>query len=85
MIKATDFASTVQTQKDAKFKKMMSIQEQFIKEKMSSGGRSIIWIFSDKEYYNNDLERSWFYEFEEKAKQEFKKKGFSINGILIKW
>lgn len=85
MLKASDFNKTVNNAKEEKFDTMVKIQENFIKENMKEGRKSVIWIFSDKEYYHNDLERTWFNEFENKARLLFEEQGFKINGILINW
>ena len=71
--------------KENKFNQMVDIQNKFIKERMQSGEKSVIWIFSDKEYYHNDLERGWFEEFKERATQQFKEAGYKIKGIIITW
>ena len=68
-----------------KFQKMVSIQRKFIEDNMREGKDSVIWIFSDKEYFHNDFERQWFSEFNSKAKILFEKNGYNINGILVSW
>ena len=84
-IKAKSFNDLVIQNKNGKFEKMIGIQEKFIKENMFEGKKSVVWIFQDIEYYNSEIERMWFKEFREKAKSMFEKKGFEINGVVIKW
>lgn len=74
-----------QTEKENKYKDMVKIQMRFIKEEMERGGHSVIWIFSDREYYTSPLQRMWFEEFANRAKPEFEKKGFFVSGIVVKW
>ena len=71
--------------KSEKFEKMMKAQQSFIEDNMKHGITSVIWIFSDKEQYNNTLEKSWFVEFNNRAKILFEKKGYVVNGVIIKW
>ena len=85
MIKANKFEEITNNKKESKFDKMVKWQEKIIKGNMEQGLRSVLWIFSDKEQYTNDLEKQWFNEFDERAKTLFKRQGFVINGILIKW
>lgn len=71
--------------KQEKFSHMIEIQLSKIEDRMSKGEKSVIWIFSDKGYYNNDFEEQWFSEFEENARRLFEKKGYKIQGICITW
>lgn len=71
--------------KTEKFQKMLSIQQRFIEENMKCGKNSVIWIFSDKEYYHNEFERKWFLEFNNNAKKLFEENGYKISGIVIRW
>lgn len=85
MIKASDFNTNINDAKEEKFSQMVEIQEGFIKENMKKGERQVIWIFSDKEYYNNSLEKTWFEEFANRAETLFVKQGFEIHGIVVCW
>jgi len=85
MIKASDFMDAIAEQRNKKFEEMLSIQESFIAKQMKEGKRSVIWIFSDKEYYLNELEKSWYYPFEMDAREIFENNGFKITGIVIRW
>lgn len=71
--------------KEEKFSKLVSIQEDFIKEAMKEGRKSVVWIFNNAEYYHNALERSWFEEFKNEAKRIFEKAEYRVNGVLICW
>jgi aromatic ring-opening dioxygenase LigB subunit len=85
MINANEYRVIVNNEKQVKFDKMVKIQEKFIKENMADGKRSVLWIFSDKEYYNTNFERQWFTEFYNSAKSIFARQGFVIKGITINW
>lgn len=86
LTKASKIENKIQEEtKNKKFEKMVSIQEKFIKETMATGRKYVIWIFSDIGYYHNDLEKTWFEEFANKAKLMFEKAGYKINGICINW
>lgn len=86
LMKATKIENKIQEEtKKKKFEKMVSIQEKFIKEIMATGRKYVIWIFSDIEYYNNALEKTWFKEFADKAKAMFEEAGYKIKGICIHW
>jgi hypothetical protein len=74
-----------QTEKENKYKDMVKIQMRFIKEEMERGGHSVIWIFSDMEYYTNNLQKTWFDEFAMRAKSAFESKGFHVFGVAIRW
>jgi hypothetical protein len=84
-MKASKISNIQEKLKKEKFEKMIQIQEKFIIEHVKQGKNSVLWIFSDKEYYTNDLQKQWYVEFYEKAKKKFIKDGYKINGILIKW
>ena len=71
--------------KKEKFDKMVTIQNNKVIEQIKEGKSSVIWIFSDKEYYHNQMEKSWFEEFNDKAKKLFENNGYKINGILLLW
>lgn len=72
--------------KAEKFEKMMDIQRTKIIESVQDGKKSVIWVFSDKGYCHNDLEMTWFDEFERKARNEFEKYGYKIIGnTVIVW
>lgn len=71
--------------KDEKFDKMLVIQNERIIENMEVGKKSVVWIFSDKEYYHNELESSWFEEFEKIARKIYEDGGFKINGCVVSW
>lgn len=70
---------------EEKFNKMIDIQNNSIKRNMKEGKESVLWIFSDKEYYHNDLEKTWFNLFYDRAKKMFEKNGYIISGVIIKW
>lgn len=83
---AQELQNSIQSKaKEKKFQQMINIQQKFIEENMKCGKNSVIWIFSDKEYFHNSFERQWFSEFESKARRLFKQDGFTINGVLITW
>lgn len=71
--------------KSEKFEKLMDIQRTKISESMQDGKKSVIWVFSDKGYYHNDLERAWFDEFDGNARKQFIKAGYKIKGASITW
>ena len=72
--------------KKEKFEKMLSIQQKKIEETMKRGEYNhCVWIFKDKEYYYNTLERSWYEEFLNKATKMFEDAGYSIKGIIVRW
>ena len=85
MIKSNEYDEIINKNKEEKYKQMIGIQEKFIRENMKNGEHSVIWIFSDKDYYHNKLERTWYEDFYDKAKKEFEKHGFTIKGIVITW
>jgi hypothetical protein len=71
--------------KAEKFERMIIIQNDFIAGAMKENKKSVVWIFSDKEYYHNDLEKGWFEEFEAKARKLYEEKGYKTKGIVITW
>lgn len=71
--------------KAEKYQKMIDIQQTKIDRMMQTGKKSVIWIFSDKLYYNNGFEMAWYEEFENKAREHFEKVGYKIQGITITW
>lgn len=72
--------------KKEKFEHMLSIQQNKIEETMKRGEyNGCVWIFKDKEYYHNTLERSWYEEFLNKATKMFEDAGYSIKGIIVSW
>lgn len=72
--------------KKEKFEQMIKIQQEKIENIMRGGEyRSVVWIFKDKEYYHNTLERSWYEEFLNKATKLFEDAGYTINGITVRW
>lgn len=71
--------------KDEKFDKMLVIQGEKIVESMEVGKKSVVWIFSDKDYYHNELESSWFEEFEKAARKIYEDGGFKISGCIVSW
>jgi len=85
MIKANDFNNITENIAKEKFAEMVNIQERFIKENMKQGKRSVLFIFSDIEYFHSKTEKTWFNTFKQEAKELFKKQGFNINGVLISW
>lgn len=85
MVKANDFENIKMNKKQEKYCSLINIQEKLIKENMAAGNNSVIFIFTDREYYHNDMERAWFEEFRKKAVDELKNNGFSISGILVTW
>lgn len=84
-IKASDFEKVVEELKAKKFDDMQNIQIKFIKSNMAEQKKSVVWIFSDIEYYQGEMERKWFKEFNKKAKEIFEENGFKVNGVLITW
>jgi len=83
---AQELQNNIQSKaKEEKFQKMVNIQQKFIEENMKCGKNSVIWIFSDKEYFHNSFERQWFTEFNSKARRLFEQNGYIINGIVITW
>jgi len=85
MIKANDFNNITENVAKEKFIEMVNIQERFIKENMREGKKSVLFIFSDIEYFYNKTEKTWFNTFKQEAKELFEKQGFNINGVLIRW
>lgn len=86
IINAKELEKSVHNEvKENKFEKMLSIQMGKIKDNMKMGRNSVVWVFSDIEYYHNDLEKSWFKEFDERAKVLFEDAGYKINSIVIRW
>ena len=72
-------------EKNKKFENMVEIQQRFIVDNMEQGKNSVVWIFNDREYYNNNLEKEWYEEFRAQAKALFEKKGYAVNGVVIRW
>lgn len=85
MIRASDFEKIRNQVKEKKFGELVDIQQRFIKENMEKMERNVLWIFSDREYYHEDYAKSWFEEFQKRAKDLFEQNGFVISGILITW
>lgn len=83
---AADYEKAMhQRLKAEKYSKMVDIQMTKIEENMQVGKKSVVWIFSDKDYYHNDFEREWFDEFAKAAREHFENAGYKINGIMITW
>lgn len=70
---------------DEKFEKMVDIQQKKIKSNMREGRNSVVWIFSDIDYFHNDFEKCWYEEFNERAKELFEDAGYKVGKITIKW
>lgn len=71
--------------KEDKYEEMLSIQMKKIEENMKNGRKYVVWIFSDKEYYHNNMEKKWSHEFEERAREVFENAGYKVEEIVIRW
>ena len=71
--------------KKEKFEEMLDIQQRTIENAMKEGEHTIIWVFSDKEYYHSNLGKTWFNEFADNARMLFEGKGYKIHGSIICW
>ena len=86
MIKSVaEIRQDILKEKEEKYQKMLAYQEEIIEEAIhDSIGNSILFVFSDKEYFHG-IECEWYSEFKERAKQELESAGYTVRGICVYW